>query len=124
MLNQIYGDFFSYFLTYLPTLLAMSLDIVLLVFAIKIKRSSYKYGITLMISSILLITSNVIYISIQYPYLGLRLYIESAFPMLLVNLILTLWSFVFLSLNTTSAILLIVSLSLIYKTHIRDIKEI
>ena len=123
MLNQIYGDFFSNFLTYLPTLLALSLDIVLLVFAIKIMRSSYKYGITLMISSILLITSNVIYIAIQYPYLGLRLYMESAFPMLLVNLILTLWSFVFLSLNTTSAILLIVSLSMIYNTHKRDIKE-
>ena len=123
MLNQIYGDFFSNFLTYLPTLLALSLDIVLLVFAIKIMRSSYKYGITLMISSILLITSNVIYIAIQYPYLGLRLYMESAFPMLLVNLILTLWSFVFLSLNTTSAILLIVSLSMIYNTHKRDIIE-
>jgi len=124
MLNQIFGEFFSYFLTYLPTILAMSLNIVLLVFAIKIKRNSYKYGITLMISSILLITSNVLYISIQYPYLALRLYNELGLPFSMVNMILMSWNFVFLSLNTTSAILLIVSLSLIYKTHKRDIKEI
>ena len=121
MLNQIFGEFFSYFLTYLPTILAMSLNIVLLVFAIKIKRNSYKYGITLMISSILLITSNVLYISIQYPYLALRLYNELGLPFSMINMILMSWNFVFLSLNTTSAILLIVSLSQIYKTHKRDI---
>jgi len=121
MLNQIFGEFFSIFLTYLPTILAMSLNIVLLVFAIKIKRNSYKYGSTLMISSILLIISNVLYISIQYPYLAIRLYTELGLPFSIVNMILMGWNFVFLSLNTTGAILLIVSLSLIYKTHRQEI---
>jgi len=121
MLNQIVGNLFSYILSYIPTVLAMSFNIVLLVFAIFIySRNSYKYGITLMISSILLIVSDVIYISIQYPYLSYRLYVESGFPMSLVNLILMVWSLIFLSLHTASAILLIVSLSLIYKTHKRD----
>jgi len=121
MLNQIVGGLFSYILSYLPTILSMSLNIALLVFAILIyKRNSYRYGITLMVSSILLIASNIIYISIQYPHLSYRLYVESGFPMTLVNLILAVWNLVFLSLNTTSAIFLVVSLSLILNTHKRD----
>jgi len=118
MLNQIIGTLFSYLLSYLPAILVITLNIVILVFAILIyKRNSYNYGITLMISSIILIASNIIYISIQYPYLAMRLYMESGLPISIVNMILMSWSFFFLSLNTASAILLVVSISLIYKTH-------
>ena len=118
MLSQTIGTLSSYLLSYLPAILAITLNIVILVFAILIyKRNSYKYGITLMISSIILIVSNIIYISIQYPYLGMRLYIELGLPISIVNMILMSWSLVFTSLNTASGILLVVSISLIYKTH-------
>ena len=118
MLNQIVTDLIIYFLNYLPAILVINFNIVILVFAILIyKRNSYKYGITLMISSIILIVSNIIYISIQYPYLGMRLYIELGLPISIVNMILMSWSLVFTSLNTASGILLVVSISLIYKTH-------
>ena len=121
MLNQIVGDLFSYLLSYLPAILAITFNIIILVFAILIyKRNSYKYGITLMISSILSLASSIIYISIQYPNLYIRLVYELGLPWAVVNLILMTWSFVFLSLNTTSAIFLVVSISQIYKTHKKD----
>ena len=121
MLNQIVGDLFSYLLSYLPTILAITFNIVLLVFAILIyKRNSYKYGITLMISSIISLASNILFISIQYPYLFIRLYVELGLPWAVVNMILMTWSFVFLGLYTTSTILLVVSISPIYKTHKKD----
>ena len=121
MLNQIVGDLFSYLLSYLPAILAITFNIVLLIFAILIyKRNSYKYGITLMISSILLIASNIIYISIQYPYLFYRMVVELGLPWSVAELITMLWSLLFLSLNTTSAILLVISIYRIYKTHKKD----
>ena len=121
MLNQIGLELFSYLLSYLPTIFAITLNIVILVFAILIyKRNSYKYGITLMISSIISLASSIIYISIQYPYLAMRLYVELGLPISMVNMILMTWSFVFMSLNTTSTILLVVSISQIYKTHKKD----
>jgi len=121
MLNQIAGDLFSYLLSYLPTILAMTFNIVILVFAILIyKRNSYKYGITLMISSIISLASDILFISIQYPYLFIRLYVELGLPWAVVNMILMTWSFVFLGLYTISTILLVVSISQIYKTHKKD----
>ena len=121
MLNQIVLDFLSLLLSYGPTIFVMAFDIVILVFAIIIyKRNSYKYGITLIISSILSLTSNVIYISIQYPFLGYRLQVELGLPIIEVLLILNTWGFVFFGLNTASAILLVISIILIYKTHKKD----
>ena len=119
MLNPI--ELFNYLLTYLPKILAISFNIVILVFAILIyKRNSYKYGITLMISSIILLISDIIYLSIQYPFLAIRLFVELNLPSLVVSLILAIWGFFFLSLYTASAILLIFSIKLIYKTHKKD----
>ena len=121
MLNQIVLDFLSLLLSYGPTIFVMAFDIVILVFAIIIyKRNSYKYGITLMISSILSLASNVIYISIQYPFLGYRLQVELGLPIIEVLLILNTWGFVFFGLNTASAILLVISIIKIYKTHKKD----
>ena len=121
MLNQIVLDFLSLLLSYGPTIFVMAFDIVILVFAIIIyKRNSYKYGITLIISSILSLASNVIYISIQYPFLGYRLQVELGLPIIEVLLILNTWGFVFFGLNTASAILLVISIILIYKTHKKD----
>lgn len=120
MLNQSI-TLLEYLLTYLPAILVITLNIVLLVFATLIyKRNSYNYGITLMISSILLIASNIIYISIQYPFLAYRMLVEQGLHIDVVRLITMAWSFVFLSLNTTSTIFLVVSIYLIYKTHQKD----
>ncbi len=121
MLNQIPGDLFSYLITYSSNLLTITFYILILVFAILIfKRNSYNYGITLIISSILLLTSNLIYMSIQYPYMAFRLQIELGFPLSIVILTIFTWNLVFLILNSTSAIFLVVSIYLIYKTHRKD----
>lgn len=118
MLNQIVTELIIYFLNYLPTILAMTFNIIILVFAILIyKRNSYKYGITLMISSIISLASNILFISIQYPYLAMRLYVELGLSLSMVSMILMSWGVVFMCLNTASGILLVVSISLIYKTH-------
>jgi len=120
LLNQIGLELFSYFLSYLPTILAITFNIIILVFAILIhKRNSYKYGITLMISSIISLASSIIYISIQYPFLVIRLH-DVGLPNSVISLILMIGNFIFLSLNATSTILLVVSISQIYKTHKKD----
>jgi hypothetical protein len=121
MLNQMPGDFFLYIMIYSSNLLTITFYTLILVFAILIfKRNSYNYGITLIISSILLLTSNLIYMSIQYPYITYRLEIELGFPWSIVILTIFTWNLVFLILNSTSAIFLVVSIYLIYKTHRKD----
>ena len=121
MLNQIGDNLFLYFFTYLPNILAITFNIVLLVFAILIyKRNSYNYGITLMISSILSLALNIIYISIRASELVYLMYTELGIPLNEVVVISFIVSIFFLSLNTTSAMLLVVSICLIYKTHKKD----
>jgi len=121
MLNQIPVDLFSYLITYSSNLLTIIFYILILVFAILIfKRNSYNYGITLIISSILVLTSNIIYMSVQYPYMAYRLEIELGLPFSIVLLTIFTWSLVFLILNSISAIFLVVSIYLIYKTHRKD----
>ena len=117
MLNQIPGDIFSYIITYSSNLLTIVFYILILVFAILIyRRSSDNYGITLIISSILVITSNIIYIAIQYPYLAFRVE-DLGIPLSLVFSTIYIWSLVFIILNSISTIFLVVSIYLIYKTH-------
>jgi hypothetical protein len=121
MLNQIPGDLFSYLITYSSNLLTITFYIFILVFAILIfKRNSYNYGITLIISSILILTSNLIYMSVQYPYMAYRLEVELGLPWSIVILTIITWNLVFLILNSLSAIFLVVSIYLIYKTHRKD----
>ena len=121
MLNQIPGDLFSYIIAYSSNLLTITFYILILVFAILIfKKNSYNYGIILIISSILLLTSNIIYMSVQYPYMAYRLEVELGFPWSIVILTIFTWNLVFLILNSTSAIFLVVSIYLIYKTHRKD----
>ena len=118
MLNQSGLEFISYILNYLPTILTITFNIIILVFAILIfKKNSYKYGITLMMSSIISLAYSILFMSIQYPDLIYLLYFDLNLPMSIVNMILITWSFVFLGLNTLSTILLVVSISQIYKSH-------
>ena len=121
MLNQIGLEFLSLLLSYGPTIIAIAFDITILVFAILVlKKNSYKYGITLMLTSIISLASSITYISIQYPFLWYRLEVELGLPVMEALLILNTWGFVFFGLNTTSAILLVISIILIYKTHKKD----
>jgi len=121
LLYQIGLDFLSLLLTYGPTIIAMAFDITILVFAILVlKKNSYKYGITLMLSSIISLASSITYISIQYPFMGYRLQVELGLPIIEVLLILNTWGFVFFGLDTTSVIFLVISIILIYKTHKKD----
>ena len=121
MLNQIGLDFLSILLSYGPTIFVMTFDIVILVFAILIfKKNSYKYGITLMMSSIISLATSIIFISIQYPTLFGRLYIDLGLDFSAVQMIHLTWSFVLFGLSTTSTILLVISIIQIYKTHKKD----
>ena len=121
MLNQISLDLFDYIAYYLPNILGIILYAVLLVFATLIyKRNSYNYGITIMISSIISIASDIIYLSIQFPLMPYRLLVEQGLPIDVATLIIYSWNFVFLSLYITSTIFLVVSIYLIYKTHQKD----
>ena len=121
MLNQIGLELLSYLIMYLPNIVAITFNIIILVFAILIyKRNSYKYGITLMISSIIFLASDIIYLSIQYPFMPLRLLDELGLSFAEISLILMSINFFFLSLYTASAILLVISIIQIYKTHKKD----
>lgn len=118
MLNQLGLDFLSYFLTYLPTIFTIIIYVVILVFAILMyKRYSYRYGIILMFSAILELISGVLYIAIQYPFLSYRLQVELGLSVYEMMAILMFWSIIFMSLNMTSLILLVVAIYTIYKTH-------
>jgi len=121
MLNQITGDFFAILLSYTPTFLAISLDIIILVFAIFIyKRNSYRYGIYLMMFSILSLIDNILYISIQYQDLWYRLVYVIGVPLSVAIMIIAILGVIFFALNLTSTIFLIVSIYQIYKTHKKD----
>ena len=114
MLNQVSYDIFMY----LPNILSIIFYTIILVFAIFIhKRNSYKYGIYLMISSIIVITSNIFYISIQGATLAYRLQVELGLPMMDVVLILFLISLFTIIVNAAGTIFLVVSVYLVYKTH-------
>jgi len=121
LLYQIGLDFLSFLLSYGTTIFVITFDIIMLVFAILIlKKNSYKYGITLMISSIISLVPSIFYISIQYPSLLYRLDIELGLPLIEVLLIMNTLSFVFFGLNMASTILLVISIILIYKTHKKE----
>jgi len=121
MLNQLSINLFEYLLTYSPNIAGIIFYAIILVFAILMyKRNSYTYGITLMISSILVLVSEIIYMAIQYPFLAYRLSVELGLPLFEVAFILTIWSIVFLIINVISTIFLVVSIYLIYKTHKKD----
>ncbi len=118
MLNQLGLDFLSYFLTYLPTIFSTIIYIVILVFAVLMfKKYSYRYGITLMLSAILVLVSDVLFIAIQYPYLSYHLQVELGLSVYEMLAILVVLNIIFMILNMSSLILLVVSVYLIYNTH-------
>jgi hypothetical protein len=123
MLFQL-GTFLSYFIAYLPTFIYLGFDIALLVIAIFIyKRNSYKYGLYLMISSIISIVSSILFISLNYPFLVYEL-VSRGLSMVEISIILMILNFISLILGTTSAVFLFLAVYKIYQTHKKDrIKE-
>lgn len=116
MLNQL--TVIGFLITYLPTIAFLTFDIIILVFGILIfKKNSYRYGILLMFSSILSIVYYILYFSIQYPVLIYLLVDDLGLSYSLASMIMMIWGIVFTILNLTSALLLVISVYLIYKTH-------
>ena len=119
MLNQI--DFLTSIVNFLPNIIRLVFYILILVFAIYIlKESTHRYAITLIISSILPITKDVLYIVIQYPFLAYRLEVELGLPLAQALIIMGIWSMLFMILEITGVILLLVSVYMVYKTHIKE----
>jgi hypothetical protein len=116
MLLQIIGV--ALIITYIPILIELAFFLAILVFAIFIyKKNHYKYGLFLLLSSIFMIAYIVIYISINYPYLGYTLSSDFGMSTSFVNFILMCFGFLFWILNTTSVVFFFISVYFIYQTH-------
>jgi hypothetical protein len=112
-----FSPFFSYFITYLPMFIYLGFDIVLLIFATFIyKRNSYKYGMYLMISSLIAIISGIISISLNLPYLTIELY-DRGLSFFEISIILMIVNLIFLILGVVSAVFLFLAIYKIYQTH-------
>ncbi|MFW9864697.1 MAG: hypothetical protein ACFFEN_01235 [Candidatus Thorarchaeota archaeon] len=110
----------SYFLSYLPIIIYLGFDIALFIIAIFIyKRNSYKYGLYLMISSIISIASSILFISLNYPFLVYEL-VSRGLSMVEISIILMILNLVSLILGTTSAVFLFLAVYKIYQTHKKD----
>ena len=112
MLNQ-----FDPLIGYLPTLMTIVFQIVILVFSATDANRDRASGLTLMLSAILSLVYSTLYISIQYNGLYYLLVVVQGLPYGLVYTIMTILSIVFLGLSTASSILLVISITQIYKTH-------
>lgn len=111
-------DFFTIFISYLPTFLGITFDIIILIFAIFIfKRNSYRYGIFLMMFAILSLVYSLLYISIGYQDLHYRLVTIVGLNFSTALMIMMILNFIFLAINVTSTIFLVVAIYQIYKTH-------
>lgn len=111
----------TFFLIYLGNILGIIFYTIILIFAIFIyKRNSYKYGITLIVYSIIFLALNIIWISIQGADLAYRLVEESGLPGMTVSLIILTLDLTFKIITAIGMIILIVSIYLIYKTHRKD----
>lgn len=112
MLNQ-FQVLFS-----LPHFTWIALYIVIIIFANRIhKENSYKYGLTLLIFSIIALINNVISFIVQISDLYSLLLFQLNLPYGFVHTIMTALSWLSFGLNLASMILLVVSVVNIYKTH-------
>jgi len=110
----------SILLSYLPTFIGITFDIIILIFAIFIlKRNSYRYGIFLMLFAIFSLLHHAIYIAVGYPDLHYRLVVQLGLDYAAANMIMISISLVFVAINVTSTVFLIVAIIQIYKTHQR-----
>jgi hypothetical protein len=117
-------DFLTALVSYIPTFIAITFDIIILIFAIFIfKKNSYRYGIFLMLFAILSLVQSIIFIAIGYPDLFYRLVMDMGFDYTTANMIMMSISLVFLAINVASTIFLIVAIIQIYKTHQRATGE-
>jgi len=83
-------------LLYLPNIFTIISFSIILVFAIFIyKRNSYKYGITLIVTSIIFLALDIIFISIQGADLAYRLNVGLGLPAVEVALIISTVNLIF-----------------------------
>ena len=112
MLNQ-FAVIFS-----LPYFTWIALYIVIIIFANRIhQENSYRYGLTLLIFSILALINNIISLIVQISDLYSFLMFQLNLPYGIVHTIMTTFTYLSFGLNLASMILLVVSVVNIYKTH-------
>jgi len=117
MFFQIY-ELLPDFIIYLPTTINICLYVAMLIFGYLIrKKNSYTYGLFFMISAIFSIVSSIIFLAINYPFLGYNLFVKLGLPVATVTIILIIVNFLFLGLNVTSAVFLLLAIYKIYETH-------
>jgi hypothetical protein len=115
-------DFLLYIMTYLPAIIYSSFDLAILTLGVFIKRNnSFKYGLYLIIASIVSLLSTIIYYSIYYPLLvsdiGNNPFQPSTPQDIMKELILLICNLLFLGLGISNEILLVLAFYNIYQTH-------
>lgn len=117
MLFQLSEAFIRVF-NYMPTVIFAGFDVAILIFGnFMCKKNSYKYGKFFMISAIISLVSAAIFIAIDYQYLSYNLRERFGLDFFIIGMIMSGISLIFLSLNTASAVFLILALHKIYETH-------
>ncbi|MFW9864702.1 MAG: hypothetical protein ACFFEN_01260 [Candidatus Thorarchaeota archaeon] len=109
-------------MTYLPAIMYSSFDIAILIFGVFIKKkNSFKYGLYLIIASIVSLLSTIIYYSIYYPLLVSDISNNPFQPPapqdIMIQLILLICNLLFLGLGISNEILLVLAFYKIYQTH-------
>ncbi|MEE9378493.1 MAG: hypothetical protein V3V33_10715 [Candidatus Lokiarchaeia archaeon] len=106
------------FMAYLPTIIYLCLYVAMLIFGYLIrKKNSYTYGLFFMISAIFSIVSSIIFLASNYPFLGDYLFVKLGLPVTTVMIIFLIVSFLFIGLNVTSTVFLLLAIYKLYKTH-------
>jgi hypothetical protein len=111
-------NFLEFFILYLPTIISTCLYSSILAFGYLIyKKKHHSYALFLIVSAFITITKNIIYLSINYMYLAITLYIELNLSPPVIAVIMTTINTVFFIFDIISAIFLTLALYYIYKTH-------
>ena len=117
MFFQIY-ELLPDFIIYLPTTINICLYVAMLIFGYLIrKKNSNSYGLFFMISAIFSIVSSIIFLASNYPFLGDYLFVKLRLPVTTVMIIFLIVSFLFIGLDVTSAVFLLLAIYKLYKTH-------
>ena len=117
MLFQIYEPL-QVFMSYLLPIIFLCLYVAMLIFGYLIrKKNSNTYGLFFMISAFFSIVSRIIFLASNYPFLGDYLFVRLRLPVTTVIIILIIINLLFIGLDVTSAIFLLLAIYKLYKTY-------
>ncbi len=102
---------------YLPICIYLCFDIAIFIFGYLIyKKNSSKYGLFFMISAIFSIVPNIIYLAIDVPFLSYNLSVLGL-TMEIISNIFFLVNLLFMGLNVTSLVFLLLAIYKIYRGY-------